>query len=908
MREHLATLLDDFKKHGREIAIVRFQGVRRRVTTYGELARLAGRFAALLEDRGIGMGDRVLLWGENSAEWVAAFYGCLLRGVMAVPLDAFGSAEFASRIATDVNPALAVGDAGLLEKLSARGTPSIAFEAWSASLPAREAGQVPGLSHETPLQILFTSGTTGDPKGIVHTHGNVLASVGPIEQASQRYLRYERYFHPLRFLHTLPLSHVFGQTMGIWIPPIFMAEVHFEERLVAPRLVETIKRERISVLAAVPRVMELLKAHLENATPGLAERVVASKGMSAWKRWWVFRDVHRVLGFKFWALISGGGALVGALEQFWNALGFVVVQGYGMTETTALITLNHPFHVASGTIGKPLPGRDVKIGPDGEVLVKGPMISTAIWSGGELRQRDDEWLATGDLAEEQATGELRFMGRKSETIVTAAGVNVHPEDLEAALEEQPEIAASAVVAVETASGPEPCAVLVVRGGEKRAMEAVERANTRLAEFQRIQRWTLWPEPDLPRTSTGKVRRKPVAEWVAKHSADTAANRENSATTLQNERNGDWLYALVAEISGERPPGEDDLRLSEDFHLDSLGRVQLAAALEERLTDAPREGVVDAAKTLGDLRRIAGGVRFSDPAKRNAFEGRPKHEGDFDTADRTADASMSQLADPFRGDEAGAGSLSSTGTQLQALSADNSEFKYPRWPWWRPVHWLRAAFLELVAQPFVWFLGAPRVSSPREMEIEEPVLIICNHVTAYDGALVEYALPGRMRRWVAAAMLGEMLEDFRHFRDPDRRRFMLFGPAAYWLLTALYNVFPLPRRRGFQRSFAHAGEAMDRGYNVLVFPEGTRSDAGRLAPFRPGIGLLVKQTHAPVLPMAILGLGELKARGRGWFRSGKIRIRVGELVRFGPTETETAITEALHAKVADLMELNPPAVK
>ena len=299
----------------------------------------------------------------------------------------------------------------------------------------------------------------------MHTHGNVLASMAPIEQASQGYLRYEKFVHPLRFLHTLPLSHVFGQTMGMWIPPIFMAEVHFETRLVAPRLMETIKRERISVLAAVPRVMELLKAHLENTTPGLAERVAASKGMNPWKRWWVFRDVHRTLGLKFWALISGGGALAGALEQFWNALGFVVVQGYGMTETTALITLNHPFHVASGTIGKPLPGRDVKIGPDGEVLVKGPMISTATWSGGELRQRDDEWLATGDLAEEQATGELRFMGRKSETIVTAAGVNVHPEDLEAALEEQHEIAASAVVAVETASGPEPCAVLVVRGGE-----------------------------------------------------------------------------------------------------------------------------------------------------------------------------------------------------------------------------------------------------------------------------------------------------------------------------------------------------------------------------------------------------------------------------------------------------------
>jgi long-chain acyl-CoA synthetase len=182
-----------------------------------------------------------------------------------------------------------------------------------------------------------------------------------------------------------------------------------------------------------------------------------------------------------------------------------------------------------------------------------------------------------------------------------------------------------------------------------------------------------------------------------------------------------------------------------------------------------------------------------------------------------------------------------------------------------------------------------------------MLIVCNHVTAYDGALVEYALPGRVRRWTAAAMLGEMLEDFRHFRDPDTGRFMLFGPAAYWLLTALYNVFPLPRRRDFQRSFAHAGEAMDRGYNMLIFPEGTRSTAGQLAPFRPGIGLLVKQAHAPVVPVAILGLGELKAQGRGWFRSGKIEVRVGEPVHFGPLETEGAITEALHAKVAALMQ-------
>src|SRR6185369_10695833 len=208
-------------------------------------------------------------------------------------------------------------------------------------------------------------------------------------------------------------------------------------------------------------------------------------------------------------------------------------------------------------------------------------------------------------------------------------------------------------------------------------------------------------------------------------------------------------------------------------------------------------------------------------------------------------------------------------------------------------------------PLVWFLGNPRVSASRRLDVNEPMLIVCNHVTAYDGALIEYALPGRMRRRVASAMLGEMLEDFRHFRNPDTGRFMLFGPAAYWLVTALYNVFPLPRRRDFQRSFAHAGEALDRGYNVLVFPEGTRSAAGQLAWFRPGIGMLVKQSQTAVLPVALVGLGELKAEGRGWFRSGKIEVRVGNPLRFGPLETESEITEKLHAAVASLMNRPTP---
>ncbi len=321
-----------------------FRGVRRRVTTYGEIARLAGRFAAFLAKQGIGPGDRVVIWAENSAEWIAAFYGIMLRGALAVPLDAYGSADFAARVAADVRPKLAVGDALLVRQLQGD-WPRLAFEDWESSLPAEEVGPVPGLSRETPLQILFTSGTTGEPKGIVHTHGNVLASVGPIEQGARPYMRYERIVHPLRFLHTLPLSHVFGQTMGIWVPAIFAAEVHFESRLVAPRLIETIKRERISVLCAVPRVMALLKTHLEMTRPGLTGRLAASKGISAWMRWWRFRGVHKAFGFKFWALISGGGALAGPLEQFWNASG--VCGGAGLWDDG-----NHGNHYAEPSFSR----------------------------------------------------------------------------------------------------------------------------------------------------------------------------------------------------------------------------------------------------------------------------------------------------------------------------------------------------------------------------------------------------------------------------------------------------------------------------------------------------------------------------------------------------------------------------
>jgi long-chain acyl-CoA synthetase len=216
-----------------------------------------------------------------------------------------------------------------------------------------------------------------------------------------------------------------------------------------------------------------------------------------------------------------------------------------------------------------------------------------------------------------------------------------------------------------------------------------------------------------------------------------------------------------------------------------------------------------------------------------------------------------------------------------------------------------AFIELVLRPVVWLLGAPRVVCDGVELPDAPVLLIANHVTAYDGALILYALPAKLRRRVAAAMSGEMLDDMRHARNQANTVANFCGPAAYWLLTALFNVFPLPRARGFRRSFAHAGEAMDRGYSVLIFPEGTRSRDGRLHAFRPGIGLLAAQSRVPIVPIALAGLGEIRTAHSRWFRSGKIEVRIGHAIDAANEETDPAeFTSMLEEAVRGLYVIQP----
>jgi len=848
MRPNLATLVEDFRRHGKAVAIVSYRGNRRMASTWSELATLVDRFSGALIQRETPAGERVVIWGQNSVEWISAFFGCVLRGVVCVPLDAAGSLGFAQRVIEETNPLMVVGDAELLRQLDAS-VIQIAFEDFASVLPqsAGPAPVDPSLNIDNPVQILFTSGTTAEPKGIVHTHRNVLASIAPIEREIQKYLAYERWVHPLRFLHTLPLSHVFGQFMGLWIPPLLGAEVHFESRLQAQRLMETAQRERISVLAAVPRVLALLRDLLIAEHPELATEIDRMRGEKVWKRWWRFRRIHRSFGYKFWAFVCGGASLPEELESFWNALGFALIQGYGMTETAALITLNHPFKVGKGTIGKVLPGREVEIRDDGEILVRGDMVSTATWHNGAMQKSRSPWLATGDLARKDEEGQLHFLGRKSQVIVTGAGLNVHPEDVEAALNAQAGVVASAVVPLLTAVGTEPAAVLLFHGSHGEAQQAIVAANARLADFQRIRQWRIWPELDLPRTSTGKVQRRKVTEWInALRSEDQAGNTGSDA-----------LLALILSITGAQPERTgDEARLQEDLGMDSLGRVQLQAELERRLGLTLSDIVLEQAATLGELRSVLGLDATSVPA--TVAQSRP------------------------------------------SSAADTRNDVYPHWTWSWPSQVVRAAFIEWVMRPLAWLLAAPSVQRESPLKIDKPLLLVANHISTYDVPLVLYALPGPVRRHVAVAMTADLLGDWHKRRNQGPWILNALGPLTWLLVTGLFNVFPLPHSVGFRRSFQHAGEALDRGYNVLVFPEGRRSDEGILQPFRPGIGLLVTESETQVLPVALAGLGAMKAGRQRWFRSGKLKIVVGSPMSFDPAASPEEITTRLHAEMARLL--------
>ena len=839
MRESVADYLADFQRLGNKPAYAERVGYRLVRSTYGDVAALSYRFARELSARGIHKGDRVVLWGPNSAAWVAVFSGCANHGVIAVPMDDAATPDFVIRVFEQVQARILVCSRDHAQPA----LPTLFFEYLQSALQSHSPDL---LAPETigpadALQIVFTSGTTAEPKGVVITHGNVLANVAPLEAQIKPYLKYERFVHPLRFLNLLPLSHVFGQFLGMYLPPLLRGTVLFQETLKPADIIHTLRHERISVLVAVPRMLQSLKEKIERdlrdsgQLEKFEERYAAAEGKHFLRRWWIFRSIHRQFGWKLWAFISGGAALDRETEEFWARLGFAVIQGYGLTETTSVISVNHPFKVGHGSIGKVLEGREVKLAPDGEILVRGSGVASGYWSAGGLRSvaSGEGWYHTGDIGQLDSEGNLFFKGRKKDVIVTPAGMNVYPEDLENALKSQPEVKDSVVVPFALNGNAEACAVLILKTVDTNAAGIIDRANQSLAEYQRIHRWILWPSEDFPRTSTQKPRRAEIAE-----AAQNTLSADGKGTLARNAPLSDLISQITKRSAGDLA---ENARLDSDLNLSSLDRVELLSALEDFYQIDLSETSFSAVNTVGDLQRMLKGEA-------------PARVG----------------------------------------------YHYPAWVQRWPVTWIRFVVHYLLLLPSVFVLGWPRIVGRENLRgVNGPVLVVCNHIGDVDVGFILAALPARLRHKLATAAGGEALEALR--TPPANRNLFarIFDRVGWFLGVSLLNLFPLPREAGFRDSFAFAGESVDRGYSVLVFPEGHHTTDGKMRPFRSGVGLLVNDLNIPVVPMRIDGLFEVKQTGKRMARPFQIKVRIGGPIEFPHRIDPQRIATELQSKVGQL---------
>lgn len=752
------TLIDFFQEFSRlaDEFLIYDDGIRSRSYRYNEIAALAYGFAARLRASGFGVDDKVILYGENRPGWVVAFWGCLIAGVVAVPIDFRSSPEFVQRIR---------------EIVDARAV----FTGEEEFAPAEP---LPASPHET-AEIIFTSGATADPKGVIITHANILANIVPVEGEVRKYRKYARPFAPIRFLNLLPLSHMFGQAMATFIPPMLPGVVVFMRGYNPGEIIRQIRTRRISVLVSVPKILELLRSYLLQRFPELAS---APSTQSHWiVRWWRYRKIHNLFGWKFWSFIVGAAPLAPELEAFWSRLGFVVIQGYGLTETAPIVTLNHPFHARQGSVGKPIAGVEVRVAPDGEILVRGDNVTTGYYNapGATAQAFEDGWFRTGDVGELDANGELRILGRKKEMIVTPEGLNVFPEDVERVLNETPGVRDSAVIGSDRVH-----AVLILEPGVDQDA-AVRSANARLADHQKIRSASVWPYGEFPRTEgTQKLKRHQIAQGIPAIERRTAMDLEAPLESLTSLEKVERMVALGTDESG-------------------------------------------AAVTAGAPEPI----------------------------------------------------------------------QFPRWNG----SWLARAMRRIVLPglllPLARIFARVRAEGLENLEgIEGPVIFASTHQSYFDVPVVMMALPPRWRYRIAPAMRKEFFHEHFHGRS-------FTNSLNYYLSALFFDAFPIPQREaGALETMRYMGELSNEGWCILIFPEGKMTDAGEIAPFQPGVGMIASKLNLPVVPVRLLGLERVLHRTWKMARPGKVRVIFGK-----PQELKGSDYPALAKQVEDAVRsLGEPA--
>ena len=793
-------------------------GVRTVKLTYGGLEQRAHAFAQLMLERNVQKGDRVVIWAPNQPDWASAMFGSFIAGAVVVPLDVRSTRDFVERVVSQTEPVLAFAgrqQASILRELE---IPTLELDTIQPPVNGRVSG--PALTADDLAEVIFTSGTTGDPKGVMLSHGNIASNV----KSALDVLPISR---DTRMLSLLPLSHMFEQIGGCFAPLMVGGAVAYPTSRQPAALARVMQEWKPTIIIAVPQALDLLMAGIEREARaqgklgrlGKLRKLAAPLPQRA--RRLLFRPVLSRFGGQLDLIASGGAALDTELQLKWEAMGIPVIEGYGTTECAPVISLTPRGDRRLHSVGKTLPGQQVRIAEDGEVLARGPNVFKGYWKNEAATRAvfEGDWYRTGDLGYIE-DGYLYLKGRKKDLIVLSDGQNVYPEDIEEALRHQPGVRDAVAFGVKR-EGDVRVHAVVAEELPGSAGAAVRGANEQLDDRQQIRGVSTWPGEDFPRTHTLKVRRPIVLEWLENQGAEAPEAPAPASVDT------DPLARLIAQVARHDGPVAEGAQLGNDLSLDSLGRVELLSAIEEEIGVYVDDTAVGPRTTVAELRAMV-----------EMGERKPKSH------------------------------------------------RFPTWPRWRPVRWLRRGLMSGIAFPLLRLGYSVEVRGRENFRlVKEPCLIISNHNMHLDQAMLLRSMPSRFRQRVAIAAAAS---------DIFGNRIRGFGAGL------LGNAFPFAKEgSGVRESLEYVAKMLDEGWHVLIFPEGKLTVIGPMGPFKAGTGLLAVETGVAVLPMRIDVLRPGFYEGK-WLPHPRARVRVsiGPPVRLAPGTSYTDATAMLEEAVRD----------
>ncbi|MFW6332469.1 MAG: AMP-binding protein [Thermodesulfobacteriota bacterium] len=899
----LGELIEGLSERGATTVWMQFTADGVREFSYEELAGQSRRLANGLIDLGVSSGQPVALLAEPSFEWLTACLAAIRAGGMAMPLDVQMGEEILASILEDSDAQVVFTTEDHLEQLrsvkQADRLTVILMDSDSGDHSRLQdhlsdaEQEIPSPKPDDSAALFYTSGTTGPPKGVPLTHDNLVFQLNVILDAGIVH-------EGDRVLLPLPLHHVYPLVMGTFAPLAVGLTIVRPKSLTGPQVVHAIKEGGVTVVAGVPRLYKALyegiasrfesggriAAGLFNGALSFCKTVLGRTGKNPGR--YLFKPIHSRFGPDLRLLASGGSELKPELARNLQALGWNVAIGYGLTETSPLLTINFPESFRLGSVGRPVPGVEVRIDPSarpddqadeagedengregrgdkegttddsGEILAKGPNVFQGYLNLPEKTEdafTEDGWYRTGDLGYLDEDGYLFLVGRRSTMLVTEGGENIQPDTIEEAYEQSPVIREAGVLQKDDNL----VGLFVPDLGEIRnrgmadvedaLREAISTRSKKLPSYQRVSDYAITRKA-LPRTRLGKIRRHVLRDRYDEAKQEAEAGGGIQQKPLSPDEMGDEDRALLSNRAARRTwdwlaerfkdfPLSPDSSPQADLGVDSLEWLNLTMEIRQRIGVELDEEAIGRIETVRDLLR--------------------------------------EVTEAAEGGKAGPG--------MEALENPEEMLTEKQKRWLNPLSPTLSGIarrLFALNRFLVRSLFGLKVEGLSNLPEEGPYLLTPNHVSYLDPFAVAAALGyPRLGNTYWAGWVGVA------FNNPLFR----FG-------SRLARTVPIDPEKGVISSLAFAAAVVKRGKNMVWFPEGMRSPEGSLLPFKPGIGFLLNKYPVPVVPVAIEGTFEAMPVGRFWPRFRKITVRFGEPVDIADLKEEKGEGNDTHTRIAD----------